>query len=152
MPLPYGHRQMASLDLKIDPIEYFGMLDVDAKIYILPILWWRAATKSANQSFCRNLWPSTSRRQLSFAIAGGAEGTPSNGFSNYSSLGYYAMSGTLGRRDTTQLTGLDERRRLGESKWQHWHLNYYAIDVPAGKPVWCSRSTVRMVMPIYSHS
>ena len=28
-------------------------------------------------------------------VRGGAEGTPQNGFSNYSSLGWYAMKGTL---------------------------------------------------------
>lgn len=83
-----------SLNLRIDPIEYFGMLDVDAKIYNAANAVVASSNLSVNRraSFSNVSLPAGSYRLV---IAGGAEGTPSNGFSNYSSLGWYAMKGTL---------------------------------------------------------
>jgi hypothetical protein len=120
------------LDLKIDPIEYFGMLDVDAKIYNAANALVASSNKAVNRSaeFVALNLPAGSYRMV---IAGGAEGTPSNGFSNYSSLGYYAIKGTLigGTPPVdvvlTSGVGLTGQNGLTGS----W--NYYAIDVPAGK-------------------
>ncbi|UUZ48318.1 PPC domain-containing protein [Massilia sp. B-10] len=65
-------------------------------------------------------------------IRGGGEGTPQNGFSNYSSLGFYGMKGTL--------TGaVNNYPALTSGVWMtgqgaatgSW--KYYTIDVPAGK-------------------
>lgn len=120
------------LDLKIDPIEYFGMLDVDAKIYNSANSLVASSNKAVNRSaeFVALNLPSGSYRLV---IAGGAEGTPANGFSNYSSLGYYAMSGNLvagSIPDDPILTSGVALPNQGASKgaWK-----YYAIDVPAGK-------------------
>ncbi len=81
------------LKLKIDRIEYLGHLDVDATLFDgsgklvehsnLPV--------NRNASFDLDL----PAGNYSLMIKGGAEGTPANGFSNYSSMGYYAMEGTL---------------------------------------------------------
>lgn len=120
------------LDLKIDPIEYFGMLDVDAKIYNSANTLVASSNKAVNRSaeFVALNLPAGNYRLV---IAGGAEGTPSNGFSNYSSLGYYAMSGTLVGAtppvDVVLTSGVGLANQSGNTgTW-----NYYAIDVPAGK-------------------
>jgi MYXO-CTERM domain-containing protein len=81
--------------LTIDRIENVGggYLDVDAEL--------RSATgmvlAQSNDSVARtakfDLNVPAGRYDL--VVKGGAEGTPSNGFSNYSSLGFYGISGTL---------------------------------------------------------
>jgi hypothetical protein len=82
-----------TLNLNIDRIEYFGMLDVSAKVLNSAGAVVASSNPQADRkaSFSNLSLPTGS---YSVVIAGGAEGTPSNGFSNYSSLGYYAMSGT----------------------------------------------------------
>ncbi|MBY0574282.1 MAG: pre-peptidase C-terminal domain-containing protein [Undibacterium sp.] len=81
------------LNLNLDRIEYFGMLDVSAKIVNSAgvIVASSSPTVDRKASFTNLALPTGS---YSLVVAGGAEGTPANGFSNYSSLGYYAMSGT----------------------------------------------------------
>jgi hypothetical protein len=122
-----------TLNLRVDPIEYLRMLDVDASI-----------VNSANAVVARsNLSVNRSAEFVNLALAagsyklvikGGAEGTPQNGFSNYSSLGYYAMKGTLSGSVTppagdpvissgVPVTGLSG----AAGSWK-----YYVIDVPAG--------------------
>jgi hypothetical protein len=81
------------LTLKIDPIEFLRMLDVDAKIVNSSGTTVAQNNLSVNRSaqFDLNL-PEGSYQLI---IKGGAEGTPQNGFSNYSSMGFYAMEGKL---------------------------------------------------------
>ncbi|MBI3711826.1 MAG: pre-peptidase C-terminal domain-containing protein [Burkholderiales bacterium] len=120
------------LDLKIDPIEYFGMLDVDAKIYNSSNALVASSNKAVNRSaeFIGLNLPAGSYRLV---IAGGAEGTPQNGFSNYSSLGYYAMKGTLVGATPPQDVVLSSGVPLAGQSGATGTWNYYAIDVPAGK-------------------
>ena len=88
--------------LNIDRIEFVGgaYLDVDAQLLD------SAGTKVAvsNEKVARNarfdvdLMPGDYR----IVVAGGAEGTPQAGFSKYSSLGFYGISGTItGAIDTS---------------------------------------------------
>jgi hypothetical protein len=120
------------LDLKIDPIEYFGMLDVDAKIYNSANTLVASSNKGVNRSaeFVALNLPAGSYRLV---IAGGAEGTPANGFSNYSSLGYYAMSGTLVGSTPPVDVVLTSGVPLSGQSASAGTWKYYAIDVPSGK-------------------
>lgn len=120
------------LDLKIDPIEYFGMLDVDAKIYNAAGTLVASSNKAVNRS-AEFIALNLSAGNYRLVIAGGAEGTPKNGFSNYSSLGYYAMQGSLvGATPPVEIVLTSGVPLTGQSAatgtWK-----YYAIDVPAGK-------------------
>jgi hypothetical protein len=120
------------LDLKIDPIEYFGMLDVDAKIYNAANSLIASSNKSVNRSaefIGLNLTAGTYR----LVIAGGAEGTPSNGFSNYSSLGYYGLKGSLVGSTPPVDVMLTSGVGLANQSATTGTWKYYAIDVPAGK-------------------
>jgi hypothetical protein len=85
-----GH---ATLD--VSRIEYYGgsMLDVDARL-----------TNSSGSELAANNPKAARGAKLdldlpvgnyNLVIKGGAEGTAANGFSNYSSLGYYAIQGTI---------------------------------------------------------
>ncbi len=120
------------LDLKIDPIEYFGMLDVDAKIYNSSNALVASSNKAVNRTAAftaLNLTAGSYR----LVIAGGAEGTPQNGFSNYSSLGYYALKGTLVGSTPPVEVVLSSGVPLAGQSGATGTWNYYAIDVPAGK-------------------
>ena len=84
------------LSIKVEPIEYLSMLDIDARI--------EDATGNviaqSNVSLERyaefeNVFISESG-EYKLIIKGGAEGTPQNGFSTYGSLGIYAVSGRIG--------------------------------------------------------
>ena len=83
-----------TLNLRIDPLEYLRMLDVDATIYNSANVAVAHSNLDVHRSaeFANLTLPAGSYRLV---IRGGAEGTPANGFSNYSSLGYYGMKGTL---------------------------------------------------------
>ncbi len=120
------------LDLVIDPIEYLGMLDVDAKIYNSAGAVVASSNKPVNRSaeFSALVLPAGNYKLV---ITGGAEGTPQNGFSNYSSLGYYAMKGTLvGATPPTDVM-LTSGVPLSNQSATIGTWKYYAIDVPAGK-------------------
>ncbi len=83
-----------TLSLKIDPIEYLRQLDVAAKIVDATGKTISSSNLAKNRSAeFKNL--SLAAGSYSLIIQGGAELTPQTGFSNYSSLGYYAMEGTL---------------------------------------------------------
>ncbi|MBI3230175.1 MAG: pre-peptidase C-terminal domain-containing protein [Burkholderiales bacterium] len=123
----------STLNLRIDPIEYLRMLDVDATIY------------DANNNVVAhsNLPVNRSAEFVNLAlgagsyklvIKGGAEGTPKNGFSNYSSLGYYAMKGTLSGGGTPPSTDpvLSSNVWLGGQTGATGSWKYYVIDVPSG--------------------
>ncbi len=120
------------LDLKIDPIEYFGMLDVDAKIYNSSNALVASSNKAVHRSaeFTALNLPAGSYRLV---ITGGAEGTPQNGFSNYSSLGYYGMKGSLVGGTPPVEVVLSSGVPLAGQSGATGTWNYYAIDVPAGK-------------------
>lgn len=120
------------LDLKIDPIEYFGMLDVDAKIYNAAGTLISSSNKAVNRS-AEFIGLNLSAGDYRLVIAGGAEGTPQNGFSNYSSLGYYALKGSLvGSTPPTDVM-LSSGVGLANQSAATGVWKYYAIDVPAGK-------------------
>lgn len=82
------------LNLRIDPIEYLRQLDVEAKIVDSKGTTVATSNLPVHRSAefkDLNLTGGT----YSLIIEGGGELTPKTGFSNYSSLGYYAMQGTL---------------------------------------------------------
>jgi len=121
----------STLNLRIDPLEYLRMLDVDATIYNSANAVVARSNLAVNRSaqFTNLSLPAGNYRLV---IRGGAEGTPQNGFSAYSSLGYYGMKGTLTGAVTTYpalsngvwLTG----QAAATGSWK-----YFTIDVPAGK-------------------
>lgn len=85
----------SEIKLKIDRIEYIGgaMLDVDASL-----------KDSSGKEIARDNPKAARYAEIStdlkpgkytLVIKGGAEGTPQKGFSNYSSLGYYGIEGSL---------------------------------------------------------
>lgn len=83
------------LKLKIDRIEYIGgaMLDVHAE---LKDSSGRSIAKD-NPKAARyaNISAKVQPGEYKLIIKGGAEGTPNKGFSNYGSIGYYGISGTI---------------------------------------------------------
>jgi hypothetical protein len=82
------------LNLRIDPIEYLRQLDVEAKIVDSKGATVATSNLPVNRSAeFKNL--NLTGGTYSLVIQGGGELTPKTGFSNYSSLGYYAMQGTL---------------------------------------------------------
>lgn len=82
------------INLKIDPIEYLRQLDVAAKIVDANGTSIASSNLSVNRSAeFKDL--TLKGGKYSLIIQGGAELTPQTGFSTYSSLGYYAMEGTL---------------------------------------------------------
>lgn len=81
--------------LKIDRIEYIGgaMLDVYAE---LKDKSGRVVAKdNPKAKRYANISARVQPGEYQLVIKGGAEGTPSHGFPNYSSIGYYGISGTV---------------------------------------------------------
>lgn len=123
----------STLNLRVDPIEYLRMLDVEATIY-----------DANNTVVARSNLPvhrsaefvnlNLAAGSYKLVIRGGAEGTPKNGFSNYSSLGYYAMKGTLSGGGTTPPAEpvLSNGVWLGGQSAAAGGWQYFAIDVPSG--------------------
>lgn len=66
-------------------------------------------------------------------VRGGAEGTPQNGFSNYSSLGWYAMKGTLAGAIVNGYPVLANGVATTGHSATTGSWKYFQIDVPAGK-------------------
>lgn len=81
------------LKLQLDPIEFIGMLDIDARILDASGTEKAQSNLPVNRSASFDLDLPAGSYKLE--IKGGAEGTPSNGFSTYASMGYYAMEGTI---------------------------------------------------------
>ena len=123
---------IATLNLRIDPIEYLRMLDVDATIYNAAGAVVAQSNLAVNRSaqFTNLALPAGSYRLV---IRGGAEGTPANGFSSYSSLGYYAMQGSLAGSTDSAYPVLSSGATLGGQSALAGAWKYYTIDVPAGK-------------------
>lgn len=65
-------------------------------------------------------------------VKGGAEGTPLNGFSNYSSLGFYAISGTITGANTTAVASKGDIERLIGVSIVNTMLN---LDIPSTSKV-----------------
>jgi hypothetical protein len=88
--------------LKIDRTEYAGgsMLDVDATL--LDAAGKQIARNNTVAARYANLDMALPAGKYFLVIKGGAEGTAVNGFSSYSSLGFYAIAGTI----TGGVTGL----------------------------------------------
>jgi hypothetical protein len=123
---------MSVLNLRIDPLEYLRMLDVQATIYNSAGAVVASSNLSVNRSaqFTNLSLPAGSYRLV---IRGGAEGTPANGFSNYSSLGWYGIQGSLPGDAVPQYPALSNGVALGGQGASTGAWNYYTIDVPAGK-------------------
>ena len=122
----------ATLNLRVDPLEYLRMLDVQATIYNSANAVVANSNLAVNRSaqFTNLSLPAGSYRLV---IRGGAEGTPSNGFSSYSSLGWYGMKGTLTGGTTTTYPALTSGVALTGQSGATGSWKYYQIDVPAGK-------------------
>jgi hypothetical protein len=82
-------------NLTIDRTEHIGgcMLDVQATIRNSAGAIVVQSNKNVNRSAAFNT--NLAQGSYTLEITGGAEGTPSNGFSKYSSMGYYAIEGTI---------------------------------------------------------
>jgi Bacterial pre-peptidase C-terminal domain len=122
----------STLNLRIDPLEYLRMLDVAATIYNGANAVVASSNLAVNRSaqFSNLSLPAGSYRLV---IRGGAEGTPANGFSNYSSLGYYGMQGTLSGAVASQYPVLTSAVALAGQGAPTGAWKYYTIDVPSGK-------------------
>jgi hypothetical protein len=83
-----------TLNLKLDPLEYLRQLDIAAKIVDANGTAVASSNLAVNRSAeFKNL--ALKAGKYSLIIQGGAELTPQTGFSNYSSLGFYGMEGTV---------------------------------------------------------
>lgn len=83
----------AEVDITIRPIERLVMLDVHAAILDES----GNVVVEDNKQVARSASLKTTLDQGTYTlrIKGGAEGTPSNGFSNYGSVGYFGIEGTI---------------------------------------------------------
>lgn len=123
---------MSTLNLRVEPLEYLRMLDVEATIYNSANAAVAHSNLSVNRSaqFTNLSLPAGSYRLV---IRGGAEGTPANGFSNYSSLGFYGMKGTLTGSVVPTYPALTNGVAITGQGASTGAWKYYTIDVPAGK-------------------
>lgn len=120
-----------TLNLRVDPIEYLRMLDIDATLTTAAGTQVARSNLSVNRS-AEFLNLSLAAGDYKLVIQGGAEGTPANGFSKYSSLGYYAMKGTLSAGTTPSTIPLTSGVALGSQSASTGTWTYYSIQVPAG--------------------
>ncbi|MBN1983028.1 MAG: T9SS type A sorting domain-containing protein [Chitinivibrionales bacterium] len=83
------------VELKIDRIEYLGgsMLDVDASL--VDASGKVVVHHNAPVARYAQITADVPTGTYTLLVKGGVEGTPQVGFSNYSSLGYYAIEGTI---------------------------------------------------------
>ncbi|MGQ5523525.1 pre-peptidase C-terminal domain-containing protein [Chitinimonas sp. PSY-7] len=121
----------STLNLRVDPIEYLRMLDVDATLYNAAGQVVAQSNLAVNRSaeFVGLSLPAGSYRLV---IQGGAEGTPQNGFSKYSSLGFYALKGTLNTTGGPSATPLTSGVPLPNQAGATGSWSYYRIAVPSG--------------------
>ncbi|WP_444994697.1 hypothetical protein [Aliikangiella sp. IMCC44359] len=142
-----------NVNFTIDRIEHIGgaMLDVQAYIKDSSGNIVAQSNKSVNRSasFNRNL----SAGNYTLEITGGAEGTPSHGFSKYSSLGYYAIEGSISGSDTggdtPAITNIADGATLSGTsqlfKWTPGNADgfwFYAGSTSGAKDYYTSGSTV----------
>lgn len=90
----FSTSSVATLNLRVDPLEYLRMLDVEVTIYNSANAVVAQSNLPVHRSaeFVNLTLPAGNYR---IVVKGGAEGSPTNGFSNYSSLGFYGLKGTL---------------------------------------------------------
>lgn len=121
---------ISTLNLRVDPTEYLRMLDVDATILNSAGTQVARSNLAVHRSaqFTNLSLPAGTYRLV---VRGGAEGTPANGFSSYSSLGHYAMQGTLS--GGSSYPALSNGVAMGSQAASAGAWKYYTIDVPAGK-------------------
>ncbi|MFC7420676.1 pre-peptidase C-terminal domain-containing protein [Iodobacter arcticus] len=127
----FSLNSVGTLNASIDPIEYLRMLDIEALVYDSANKIVARSNLSVNRSAEFNN-QTLAAGHYRLVIKGGAEGTPQHGFSNYSSLGYYAIKGALLGKvvdtDPVLKSGVPLTGQLGTTGgWKH-----YVIDVPAG--------------------
>jgi hypothetical protein len=118
------------LDLQISPIEVTSMLDIRS---VLTDSQGRVIIESSpislrDAKFERIKLAAGNYR---LEVRGGAEGTPSDGFSAYSSTGYYAMLGSLVPKDQAgkveQVILTQENISNAKGTWK-----YFSFDIPSG--------------------
>ena len=93
--------------LTVDRIEYVGgaFLDIEAQIQNASgMMLARNNGMISRKATLDVMLPAGSYRLI---IKGGAEGTPQNGFSSYSSLGYYGISGSINAAAGGGMPGTD---------------------------------------------
>lgn len=118
------------LNLRIDPIEYLRMLDVDAVVSNAAGQVVARSNLAVNRSAeFKNLQLGAGSYQLK--IQGGAEGTPQRGFSNYSSVGFYALKGSLTGGSEIPATPLSSGVPLPSQSGATGVWSYYAISLPS---------------------
>ncbi|HET6224679.1 MAG TPA: T9SS type A sorting domain-containing protein [Bacteroidia bacterium] len=83
-----------TVNLRIDPLEYLRQLDVAARIIDTKGVIVASSNLSKNRSAEFKNLP-LAEGTYTLVIQGGSELTPQTGFSNYSSLGYYGIEGTI---------------------------------------------------------
>ncbi|MCP4985826.1 MAG: hypothetical protein GY928_07100 [Colwellia sp.] len=117
------------IDLTIDRTEHIGggMLDVQAYIRNSSGAVVAQSNKSVNRS--ASFKQSLAAGQYTLEITGGAEGSPRNGFSNYSSLGYYSVVGSISSEVVDLALQNGKAVTVNGSKDEL--INYY-IEVPHG--------------------
>jgi len=83
------------VNLVIDRTEHIGGSMLDVQAYIKDSNGYTVAqsNKNVNRSASFNI--DLSQGSYTLEIRGGAEGSPNHGFSNYSSVGYYAIEGQI---------------------------------------------------------
>ncbi len=113
------------VNLTIDRIEHLGggMLDVQA--YITDSSGDLVGQSNKNQNRSASFDLDLSAGNYTLEIRGGAEGTASHGFSSYSSVGYYAIEGSITGSDNTipGLVNLANGATLtGSSQLFSWHV------------------------------
>jgi hypothetical protein len=94
-----------TLNLRLDPLEYLRQLDIAAKIVDASGTTVSSSNLAVNRSAeFKSL--ALKAGKYSLVIQGGAELTPQTGFSNYCSLGFYGMEGTLTGAIVTSVNGV----------------------------------------------
>lgn len=125
---PQGGR----VDLKISRIEFHrgSMLDVEATIHGAEgaLIARHNAPAQRHAQFSQTL----PAGNYTLTVQGGAEGTPQNGFTRYSSLGWYEIAGTLTGERPTALAGASGARSLAGTRLVDGRLE---LNLPAGTKV-----------------
>lgn len=117
------------LNLSVEPIEVFGSLDIKVRILKSNNQELQSYNPQANRSVKiedLRLEPGSYKLEIS----GGAELQPATGFSNYASLGHFAMAGSLKPVPVVpvQSDNLSKTLTMVAGRWEQ-----FTMEVPAGK-------------------
>ena len=127
------------VNLVIDRTEHIGGSMLDVQAYIKDSNGYTVAqsNKQVNRSASFNI--DLSQGSYTLEIKGGAEGSPSHGFSNYSSVGHYAIEGQItGIEDgTPHINNLANGAKLsGTSQFFSWNTaGADAFRISAGSSI-----------------